>query len=73
MVHVNNTKRLVTPEEVGQHILLELLGAAERNLSARVGKAVMSVPAEFDDMQRNYTKKAGLLAGLTLIIDMLKS
>ena len=60
---VNSSELVVSPEKVGYYVIRELMVAAERNLSARVAKVVMSVPAEFDDLQRNYTIKAGTLAG----------
>lgn len=63
VVTVNNTEKFVTPEEVGSVVIGTLRRAAERNLSASVTKVVLSVPAEFDELQRNYTKKAASLAG----------
>ncbi|BFZ02471.1 hypothetical protein BsWGS_05510 [Bradybaena similaris] len=66
-VIINGTERLVTPQEVGAYIILELRKAAERNLSAPVTKIVMSAPAEFDDLQRNFTMKAGSLAGVDVL------
>ena len=67
-VSQNDTARVVTPEEVGYYVIWELIAAAERKLSARVARVVMSVPAEFDDLQRNYTMKAGHLAGNRIIL-----
>ena len=63
VISVNDTERRVSPEEIGATIIGHLRSAAERNLTAPVKKAVMSVPAEFDAKQRNYTIKAGNLAG----------
>lgn len=63
VVQVNGAERVVSPQEVGAHIILELKKAAESNLSALVTKTVMSVPAEFDEVQRNFSMKAGSLAG----------
>ncbi|XP_005098078.1 heat shock 70 kDa protein 13 [Aplysia californica] len=67
LIEVNGTQNAVAPEEVGYYIISELARAAERNLSARVKRVVMSVPAEFDDMQRNYTIKSGSLADLDVL------
>ncbi|KAK3601386.1 hypothetical protein CHS0354_037702 [Potamilus streckersoni] len=64
VISVNKTEKYVTPEDVGSIIISTLRKSAEHNLSTPVTKVVMSVPAEFDIMQRNYTKKAGTLAGL---------
>ena len=65
VVRVNGTKKQVKPEDVGAIIIRTLREAAQRNLSAPVTRAVISVPAEFDDLQRNYTSKAANLAGQT--------
>lgn len=62
--NVNKTELRMSPEEIGSVIIKFLKNVAERNLTAPVTKCVMSVPAEFDEMQRNYTKKAGSIAGL---------
>lgn len=53
----------VTPEHIGAQLLLKLKKLAEENLGMPVSKAVISVPAEFDERQRNYTIKAANLAG----------
>lgn len=62
--NVNKTELRMSPEEIGSVIVKFLKNVAEKNLTAPVTKCVMSVPAEFDEMQRNYTKKAGSIAGL---------
>ncbi|KAL3863437.1 hypothetical protein ACJMK2_005193 [Sinanodonta woodiana] len=64
LISVNKTEKYVTPEDVGSIIISTLRKSAEHNLSTPVTKVVMSVPAEFDEMQRNHTRKAGTLAGL---------
>uniref|UniRef100_A0A2C9JJS8 Heat shock 70 kDa protein 13 n=1 Tax=Biomphalaria glabrata TaxID=6526 RepID=A0A2C9JJS8_BIOGL len=66
-VVVNGSERLITPEDVGAYIIKELKMAAEKNLSAPVKMVVMSAPAEFDDLQRNFTTKAGALAGVNVL------
>ncbi|MEE6468177.1 hypothetical protein FKM82_008193 [Ascaphus truei] len=53
----------VTPEYIGSQLLLKLKKMAEEYLGLPVSKAVISVPAEFDERQRNYTVKAANLAG----------
>jgi molecular chaperone DnaK len=55
-----------TPVEVSADILRHLKGVAERALGANVTRAVITVPAYFNDAQRNATKRAGELAGLTV-------
>lgn len=57
----------VSPEFVGSRLLMRLKKMAERQLGASVQKAVISVPAEFDDRQRNYTVRAANLAGLEIL------
>lgn len=66
VVNVNKTELRMSPEEIGSVIVKFLKNVAERNLTATVTKCVMSVPAEFDEMQRNYTKKAGSIAGMNV-------
>lgn len=63
VLNVNKTELRLSPEEIGSVIIKFLKGVAERNLTAPASKCVMSVPAEFDERQRNYTKKAGSIAG----------
>ncbi|NWY46755.1 HSP13 protein, partial [Sylvia atricapilla] len=57
----------ITPERIGSKLLLKLKNMAEANLSMSISKAVISVPAEFDERQRNATVKAANLAGLTVL------
>ncbi|XP_077336194.1 heat shock 70 kDa protein 13 [Lithobates pipiens] len=57
----------VTPEYIGSQLLLKLKKMAEKYLGIPVSKAVISVPAEFDERQRNYTVKAANLAGLDIL------
>ena len=54
---------MVSPEEVSAQVLRKLKADAERALGLAVEKAVVTVPAYFNDAQRNATKKAGELAG----------
>ncbi|NXI39365.1 HSP13 protein, partial [Galbula dea] len=57
----------VTPEHIGSQLLLKLKRMAEDYLGMRISKAVISVPAEFDERQRNSTVKAANLAGLNIL------
>ncbi len=54
----------LTPQEVSATILRKLKEAAESYLGHRVSKAVITVPAYFNDAQRQATKDAGQIAGL---------
>ncbi|MEZ4363373.1 MAG: Hsp70 family protein [Kofleriaceae bacterium] len=59
--------RRMTMPEVSSHILLYLKRNAERQLGSRVSHAVITVPANFTDGQRQATKEAGRLAGLEVL------
>ena len=54
----------VTPPEVSANILMKLKKAAEDYLGEKVTEAVITVPAYFNDAQRQATKDAGRIAGL---------
>ena len=54
------------PEEIAAEVLKKLRADAERALGEPVTRAVITVPAYFNDAQRNATKRAGELAGLTV-------
>jgi len=54
------------PEEVSSIILQKLKRDAEQALGRAIGRAVITVPAYFNDLQRQSTKKAGELAGFTV-------
>jgi molecular chaperone DnaK len=56
-----------TPQEVSAQILLKLKRDAESYLSDTVNQAVITVPAYFDDAQRQATKEAGQIAGLEVL------
>ncbi len=56
-----------TPEEVSAEILKELKRIAETRLERQASKAVITVPAYFNDAQRAATKRAGELSGLEVV------
>ncbi len=58
--------RTWSPEEISAEILKRLKVIAETDLASEVTRAVITVPAYFNDAQRNATKHAGELAGLTV-------
>lgn len=64
---VPNAGRLVRPEEVGAHVLKKLKEAAEAYLGEKITKAVITVPAYFNERQRQATKDAGKIAGLEVL------
>jgi len=57
-------KKKLAPPEVSAQILLKLKRAAERYLGQDIKEAVVTVPAYFNDAQRQATKDAGKIAGL---------
>ena len=62
-----NEKNLFTPEELCSLILKKLVKDAQNFLGKKIKKVVISVPAYFDDAQRNATIKAAKLAELEVI------
>lgn len=62
---VSNKK--VSPQEVGAQVILKLKKAAEDYLGEKVSKAIITVPAYFDNAQRQATKDAGTIAGLDVV------
>src|SRR6188474_2055438 len=60
-------ERKLTMPEISSCVLLHLKRAAERQLGAQVKDAVITVPANFTDAQRQATKEAGRLAGLEVL------
>jgi molecular chaperone HscA len=61
------TGRVVSPVEVSAEILRELKARAEAALGGPIEGAVITVPAYFDDAQRQATRDAGRLAGLEVM------
>ena len=56
-----------TPEDIGAFILRRLKKMAEVEIDRAIEMAVISVPADFDDAQRNATVQAGAMAGLKIL------
>ncbi|MGC1088327.1 MAG: molecular chaperone DnaK, partial [Candidatus Acidiferrum sp.] len=59
--------KLYSPPQISAMILGKLKAAAEDFLGEKVGKAVITVPAYFNDAQRQATKQAGEIAGLEVV------
>ncbi len=62
--HIDIRGRNFSPPEISSKILMKLKEAAENYLGETVTEAVITVPAYFDDAQRQATKDAGRIAGL---------
>ncbi|CAE6474204.1 unnamed protein product [Rhizoctonia solani] len=69
MIQVKNKGELkdFTPEEVSAMVLTKMKETAEAYLGHKVTHAVVTVPAYFNDAQRQATKDAGTIAGLTVL------
>jgi len=66
-VDVNGEKKRFSPPEVSAMILAKLKADAEAKLGEKITQAVITVPAYFNDSQRNATKDAGKIAGLEVL------
>lgn len=65
-VRIDIDGRLYTPQEISAMILQKMKKTAEDYLGQEVTEAVITVPAYFNDAQRQATKEAGEIAGLTV-------
>jgi molecular chaperone DnaK len=59
--------KLLSPQEISAQILIKMKATAEDYLGEPVTEAVITVPAYFNDSQRQATKDAGRIAGLTVL------
>ncbi|KFY72054.1 hypothetical protein V499_07778 [Pseudogymnoascus sp. VKM F-103] len=66
-VEVNGSPKTFTPEEISGMILGKMKDVAESYLGKKVTHAVVTVPAYFNDNQRQATKDAGIIAGLNVL------
>jgi molecular chaperone DnaK len=66
-VKIPNTNKTYTPQEISAMVLAKLKADAEAYLGEPVTKAVITVPAYFNDAQRQATKDAGQIAGLEVL------
>jgi heat shock protein 5 len=66
-VEVNSEKKTFSPEEISAMILTKMKETAEAFLGKSVKHAVVTVPAYFNDAQRQATKDAGTIAGLNVV------
>jgi molecular chaperone DnaK len=66
-VRIDIRGKQYSPPEISAMILRKLKGAAEAHLGGKVTQAVITVPAYFNDSQRQATKDAGQIAGLEVL------
>ena len=65
--HINCLNKDFTPQEISSKVLAYMKDYAEKNLGQKINKAVITVPAYFNDAQRQATKDAGTIAGLDVV------
>ena len=65
--HINIKGKSYSPAEISSYILADIKHSAEEYLGEKVSDAVITVPAYFDDSQRQATKDAGKIAGLNVL------
>jgi len=66
-VEFKGERKTFTPEEISSMVLTKMREIAESYLGTTVNNAVVTVPAYFNDSQRQATKDAGLIAGLNVL------
>lgn len=65
--HINCINKDFTPQEISAKVLAYMKRYAEENIGHKIEKAVITVPAYFNDAQRQATKDAGQIAGLDVV------
>lgn len=66
-VQYRGENKCFNPEEISSMVLVKMKETAEAYLGHKVSKAVITVPAYFNDSQRQATKDAGVIAGLNVL------
>lgn len=66
-INYHNEKKQFTPEQISGMILEKMKGIVESHTNEKVTDCVITVPAYFNDAQRQATKDAGVIAGLNVL------
>jgi len=66
-VEVKGENKIFVPEEISGMVLTKMKEIAEKSLGKEIKNAVVTVPAYFNDAQRQATKDAGVIAGLNVL------
>ena len=67
VIRIKLGEKTYSPPQISAMILKELKQRAEAHLGESITKAVITVPAYFNDSQRQATKDAGMIAGLEVL------
>lgn len=67
VVNYKNEAKKFHPEEISSMVLIKMKEVAEAFLSKKINDAVITVPAYFNDSQRQATKDAGVISGLNVL------
>jgi heat shock protein 5 len=65
--NVNGERKIFAPEEISAMVLIKMKEIAESFSGKKIKNAIVTVPAYFNDAQRQATKDAGIISGLNVV------